>query len=705
MDLTGPHVCSKNGHKYLLTGICNFTKYLVAVPLRDKSALSVARALVRNVYLVYGAVELQITDQGREFCNEVMSNIAKMLGIQLSTTTAYRPSSNGVCERVHATLHSVFAKTVEENQRDWCELVPYVTFAYNISYHASTTHSPFYLMFLREPRTGVDLLLETSSERFGTNLDDFTEEMEKRMKIAYALVADQLGVSFSRAKARYDRRVREIHFSAGDFVWYYCPRRRPRRNRKWQLMTDGPYLIRRKVNLVNYVIQAKPGGRIFIAHVDKLKPYEAKLSAAHERWRAEACRPEVALGPEAGVRFQEDAAERSGQDDGPTSYVTSETPVAAASDFSRLGAGLAGCEPSRPAPDFSRSGAGLAGLAGCGLDAVSDRHSLRDQQKATHACESDIINRPRRVIRKPARFCTLAVKRAVKDSKYFLKMSSGGVMCEMCGMRYQADTGIRRHMISHHQRRYVRGGPSQPLFGEELAVAQARVRKQQANSSQRRAMKAEAASAVASSGQLGTSSNSACRAIFVGEAGATDAGQAMEEWPEGLDFPELGTSEVRKVYLRDVAASTDSVSRADASQNVGVLVGQGGYQVLPAGITHRDIMEVVRAHTDYSPRSVVGDLVRSRGLQLDRLDSAVLLGHVTSVIAGRQELARELLELSFRLVQDPSSSARDKADAVRVRLEGEAHRTGGPDMWPGGVLPTQALEERDLGFQNEPELR
>ena len=58
IDLTGPHVRSRNGFVYLLTGICCFTKYLVAVPLRDKTGLSVARALVRNVYCVYGSPEI-----------------------------------------------------------------------------------------------------------------------------------------------------------------------------------------------------------------------------------------------------------------------------------------------------------------------------------------------------------------------------------------------------------------------------------------------------------------------------------------------------------------------------------------------------------------------------------------------------------------------------------------------------------------------
>ena len=72
IDLTGPHRRSAGGHVYLLTSICCFTKYLIAVPLRDKSALTVAKALLKNVYLIYGAVELQVHDNGLEFVNSVL---------------------------------------------------------------------------------------------------------------------------------------------------------------------------------------------------------------------------------------------------------------------------------------------------------------------------------------------------------------------------------------------------------------------------------------------------------------------------------------------------------------------------------------------------------------------------------------------------------------------------------------------------------
>ena len=175
IDLTGPHRRSAGGHVYLLTGICCFTKYLIAVPLRDKSALTVANALLKHVYLIYGAVELQVHDNGPEFVNSVLFHLSKMMGVQDLRSTAYRPVANAAIERVHRTINAVFAKTIKEHQRDWHEQAKYVCFAYNTAKHTSTTFSPFYLVFLREPRVGIDLFLERSEPGYQST-DEYSDK-------------------------------------------------------------------------------------------------------------------------------------------------------------------------------------------------------------------------------------------------------------------------------------------------------------------------------------------------------------------------------------------------------------------------------------------------------------------------------------------------------------------------------------------------
>ena len=289
VDLTGPHRRSAKGNQYLLTGICCFTKYLITVPIRDKSALTVANALLKHVYLIYGAVELQIHDQGPEFVNSVLSHLSAMLGIQDLKSTAYRPVANAAIERVHRTLNAIFAKTIRENQSDWCERAKYVTFAYNTAKHGSTTFSPFYLVFLREPRVGIDLLLDTKEPAYN-DTDEYAEIVRERMQQAYKIVSDQLQVTFERAKRRYDQRVKAVRFKLHEFVWFFCPRLRPGRGRKFRRLTSGPFRIVRILNDVNYAIQKFPNGRIQICHVDRLLKYEGEIPAVWVKYDQEKTR-------------------------------------------------------------------------------------------------------------------------------------------------------------------------------------------------------------------------------------------------------------------------------------------------------------------------------------------------------------------------------------------------------------------------------
>jgi hypothetical protein len=60
VDLMGPFVKSHCGYSLILTIVCRFTKHLIAIRLRDKSAFSAAKNLVRQVFLAYIPVEIMI---------------------------------------------------------------------------------------------------------------------------------------------------------------------------------------------------------------------------------------------------------------------------------------------------------------------------------------------------------------------------------------------------------------------------------------------------------------------------------------------------------------------------------------------------------------------------------------------------------------------------------------------------------------------
>ena len=71
MDLIGLFKPTAMGYQFVLTMTDYFSKYVEAVPIKDKSALSVTKGIY-EVYCRQGAPVHIITDQGREFVNQVL---------------------------------------------------------------------------------------------------------------------------------------------------------------------------------------------------------------------------------------------------------------------------------------------------------------------------------------------------------------------------------------------------------------------------------------------------------------------------------------------------------------------------------------------------------------------------------------------------------------------------------------------------------
>lgn len=70
VDLIGPFQSTPEGFRYVLTMTDYFSKYVEAIPIKDKSAQSVARGIYK-IYCRHGAPVHIISDQGREFINQV----------------------------------------------------------------------------------------------------------------------------------------------------------------------------------------------------------------------------------------------------------------------------------------------------------------------------------------------------------------------------------------------------------------------------------------------------------------------------------------------------------------------------------------------------------------------------------------------------------------------------------------------------------
>ena len=116
-------------------------------------------------------------DQGREFVNEVADELHSMTGTLQRMTPAYRPQSNGLVERQNRTIKNALVKILNQNPEQWPYVINGVLFAHQVSRHASTNYSPFYLMYNREPVLPVDLKYGLNSEPASSFDGPFNQDM------------------------------------------------------------------------------------------------------------------------------------------------------------------------------------------------------------------------------------------------------------------------------------------------------------------------------------------------------------------------------------------------------------------------------------------------------------------------------------------------------------------------------------------------
>ena len=269
LDLTGPHRVS-NGYTYIFTALDVFAKFLVAVPIRDKSAESVSRALVDHVFVRFGICREVLTDQGPEFMAGLTQGLLDILGVHSIRTTPYQPSTNGAVERCHRTLNSMIGKCVEDHQRDWSYYLPYLALAYNNTPHKSTGLSPFYIYHGRDPLWRIDLILGSANVPELT-VPEYTQQVVEKLYYAEKTVRDSLKKAGRNMSTWHDKSVKQKKFAVGDRVRVYSPRRYLHRSPKWQRFYDCEAVITKCINDVNYIVKPKKGSE-FRVHVNKLKP-------------------------------------------------------------------------------------------------------------------------------------------------------------------------------------------------------------------------------------------------------------------------------------------------------------------------------------------------------------------------------------------------------------------------------------------------
>ena len=106
------------GYHLLLVITCDQTNFMIAVPLRDRTAQTVAEAVIYRVIYLFRPPRQIISDEATEFSSAIIQAILCMLNCRLKVISPYNHGSSK-CERQIQTISEIIMKHLWDKGQMW----------------------------------------------------------------------------------------------------------------------------------------------------------------------------------------------------------------------------------------------------------------------------------------------------------------------------------------------------------------------------------------------------------------------------------------------------------------------------------------------------------------------------------------------------------------------------------------------------------
>lgn len=263
IDTIGPFQKSNQGNLYAVTIQCELTKYVVIIPVPNKEAITIAKAIFENFVLIYGTMQEVRTDMGTEYKNQVFQNLSKLLNTQHKLSTAYHSQTIGGCERNHRVLNEYIRMYINQTQTDWDTWTRYYAFCYNTTPSTYHNYTPFELVFAKQAD-----LPENLTRRIDPvyNIDAYEQEIRYRLQVAHQRAREYLEKAKIERKSKFDSCCSKIELKRGDLITVQNEDRN-----KLDSWYDGPFTVV-SVDDPNCTFKNKKGKHITV-HKNRIQKY------------------------------------------------------------------------------------------------------------------------------------------------------------------------------------------------------------------------------------------------------------------------------------------------------------------------------------------------------------------------------------------------------------------------------------------------
>jgi hypothetical protein len=156
VDLIDMQSQSDGDYKFIMVYQDHLTKFCFLKALKSKRSEEVAYNLI-DIFAIIGAPTILHSDNGREFCNQVIEELASLWDdIKLVHGRPRHSQSQGSVERANRDIEEMLSGWLKDNETTkWSEGLRFVQFMKNRSYHSGIRRSPYEAVFGQPVKLGL----------------------------------------------------------------------------------------------------------------------------------------------------------------------------------------------------------------------------------------------------------------------------------------------------------------------------------------------------------------------------------------------------------------------------------------------------------------------------------------------------------------------------------------------------------------------
>lgn len=276
VDVVGPLKADSAGHRFILTLVDQFTRFLVGIPLPDTEGTTIAKALIRDVFSKFGIPKVMVTDNASNLVYGALETCCKFMGIRQLRILAYCAFQNGVLERTHLDLIKAVAKSTDLNQSNWSDMVHLSVLCHNSCINRSLNETPFFCVFLRDGHFPTANMFEQAPPNYALGLQDYISDHLARLRILYKKILESQESAATLRKRYYDKKSKAKRLKVGDKCFLKVEATPSHLSSKLCAKWDGPYrcieLIGSTAAKIRRIFPRNPRDfEVKLVHLNKLK--------------------------------------------------------------------------------------------------------------------------------------------------------------------------------------------------------------------------------------------------------------------------------------------------------------------------------------------------------------------------------------------------------------------------------------------------